>query len=146
METQKHWIQLELFAKDPLLDAPLSSRRQRLAASGMPLREPRDSPRVPPADARSLRKLRKKSKPTGPVTFVMATVNDSGLAVGESHPNCRYLDSEVETARDFRAQGYSYSEISRMLDMPIRTIRDYVSGRRRNQSVATWKRVKRHLP
>lgn len=145
MKTQKHWIQLELFAADPLLDAPPSSRRQRLSASGMPLREPRDCPRVPPAGTRSLRKQRKKSKPTGPVTFVMATVNDSGLAVGESHPNCRYLDSEVETAREFRRQGYSYKRISQMLDMPIRTIRDYVAGTRRQESVSGWKKIRRHL-
>jgi hypothetical protein len=67
------------------------------------------------------------------------TVNDSGRAIGEDHVNARYLDSDVEHARQLRAQGYTYKQISVMLDMPIRTLRDYISGRRRCQSAAGWK-------
>lgn len=67
------------------------------------------------------------------------TVNDNGRAIGEDHVNARYLNSDVEHARQLRAQGYTYRQISLMLDMPIRTLRDYLSGRRRCQSVAGWK-------
>nr|DAL54787.1 MAG TPA_asm: InsA C-terminal domain [Caudoviricetes sp.] len=67
------------------------------------------------------------------------TVNDNGRAIGEDHVNARYLNADVEHARQLRAQGYTYRQISQMLDMPIRTLRDYLSGRRRCQSVAGWK-------
>ena len=66
-------------------------------------------------------------------------VNDNGRAIGEDHVNARYLNADVEHARQLRAQGYTYRQISQMLDMPIRTLRDYLSGRRRCQSVAGWK-------
>lgn len=88
---------------------------------------------------------RKKTKQTGPVTEVIANVNDGGVPIGESHPNCRYLDKEVEQVRQFRAEGYTLAQLSRMMDMPIRTIRDYIAGTRRQQSVAGWKKIKRHL-
>lgn len=70
---------------------------------------------------------------------LIVTVNDSGRAIGEDHVNAIYLNSDVENARQLRAQGYTYRQISQMLDMPIRTLRDYLSGRRRCQSVAGWK-------
>ena len=79
-------------------------------------------------------------------TFVMetVTVNDDGRTIGEDHLNAKYLDEDVEHARELRAQGYTYRKISAILDMPIRTIRDYISGRRRAQSVAGWKKIKRY--
>lgn len=70
-------------------------------------------------------------------------VNDNGRAIGESHGNARYLDSDVENARQLRAEGYTYAQISQMMDMPVRTIRSYLDGSRRAQSVAGWKVVKR---
>ena len=73
------------------------------------------------------------------------TVNDEGRAIGEDHVNARYLDEDVEHARELVASGqYTLREISQMLDMPIRTIRDYAKGTRRNQSVAGWKKIKRY--
>lgn len=70
-------------------------------------------------------------------------VNDLGRAIGEDHAGAKYLDSDVDHARELRAQGYTLREISKMLDMPIRTIRGYLDGSRRSQSVADWKVVKR---
>ena len=74
---------------------------------------------------------------------VVAVVNDAGRVIGEDHANAKYLDSDVESVKRLRAEGYTYRQISRMLDMPIRTLRDYLSGRRRCQSVAGWKVVYR---
>lgn len=76
--------------------------------------------------------------------FETVTVNDNGRPIGEDHRNARYLDDDVERARELRAQGYSFLEVSKMMDMPIRTIRDYVSGRRRAQSIAGWKKIRRY--
>lgn len=89
---------------------------------------------------------RKKSKKHTRDSFVsiMAPVNDSGRVIGEEHRNARYLDEDVEHARELVASGqHTLREISQMLDMPIRTIRDYASGRRRNQSIAGWRKIKR---
>ena len=72
---------------------------------------------------------------------MMAAVNDAGRVIGEDHANARYLDSDVANVIELRRQGYTYREISRMMDMPIRTLRDYLSGRLRCQSVAGWKAV-----
>ena len=74
---------------------------------------------------------------------MMAAVNDAGRVIGEDHVNARYLDSDVANVIELRRQGYTYREISRRMDMPIRTLRDSLSGRRRCQSVAGWKAVSR---
>lgn len=86
----------------------------------------------------------KRSKRNIRSHFETVTVNDNGRPIGEDHRNARYLDDDVERARELRAQGYSFLDVSRMMDMPIRTIRDYVTGRRRNQSVAGWKKIRRY--
>ena len=70
-------------------------------------------------------------------------VNDLGRTIGQDHVNARYLESDIENVIQLRFEGYSYTEISRMMDMPIRTIRGYLDGSRRSQSVAGWKVVKR---
>ena len=86
----------------------------------------------------------KRSKRNIRSHFETVTVNDNGRPIGEDHRNARYLDDDVERARELRAQGYSFLEVSKMMDMPIRTIRDYVSGRRRAQSIAGWKKIRRY--
>ena len=85
----------------------------------------------------------KRSKRNIRSHFETVTVNDNGRPIGEDHRNARYLDDDVERARELRAQRYSFLDVSRMMDMPIRTIRDYVTGRMRNQSVAGWKKIRR---
>ena len=70
-------------------------------------------------------------------------VNDIGRAIGEDHWAALYTDADVERAREFRQQGYTLRQISKMLDMPVRTVRGYLDGSRRNQSISGWKVVKR---
>lgn len=84
------------------------------------------------------------ARPRSAVTM-MVSVNDAGNVVGEDHRNAKYLDSDIEHAIELRQEGYSFREISLMMDMPIRTIRGYVDGTRRNQSVAGWKKIKRYV-
>lgn len=72
-------------------------------------------------------------------------VNDLGRAVGEDHANAKYLERDVEAAKRLRAEGYTWARIAEMLDMPVRTVRSYVDGSRRNQSVADFKMVKRWI-
>ena len=70
-------------------------------------------------------------------------VNDNGKPIGQDHRNARYLDEDVEHVIELRAEGYTYQQISRMLDMPIRTLRGYLNGSSRNQSVAGFKTIMR---
>lgn len=70
-------------------------------------------------------------------------VNDGGRAIGQDHVNARYLDSDVERVIGLRAEGYTLRQISEMMEMPIRTLRGYLDGSRRCQSVAGFKVVKR---
>lgn len=93
----------------------------------------------------AMRKKRRKLNAQTPSVMTIVTVNDGGRAIGEDHVNAKYLDEDVERARELVASGqYKLREISQMLDMPIRTIRDYAKGTRRNQSVAGWKKVRRY--
>lgn len=88
---------------------------------------------------------RRVSSAHQPSVTTVVTVNDSGRTIGEDHVNAKYLDEDVERARELVASGqYKLREISQMLDMPIRTIRDYAKGTRRNQSVAGWKKIRRY--
>lgn len=92
-----------------------------------------------------MRKKKRKLNVQTPSVMTMVTVNDGGRAIGEDHVNAKYLDEDVEHARALVASGqYTLREISQMLDMPIRTIRDYAKGTRRNQSVAGWKKIRRY--
>ena len=107
---------------------------------------PEHSRSVPWLGLRRSAMRRKKRRANTRNSFVMTTVtvNDEGRAIGEDHINAKYLDEDVEHARELVASGqYTLREISQMLDMPIRTIRDYAKGTRRNQSVAGWKKIKR---
>lgn len=86
-----------------------------------------------------------RSARSSPGTFVRVTivVNDNGRPIGESHARAKYLDDDVDEVRELRSEGYTYRQIAEMMEMPIRTIRGYLDGSRRCQSVAGWKTVKR---
>ena len=127
--SRRYFLEQQPFLWSELQKWPESSRSVHwleLKSSGMP------------------RKRRVSSAHQPSVTTVV-TVNDSGRTIGEDHVNAKYLDEDVERARELVASGqYKLREISQMLDMPIRTIRDYAKGTRRNQSVAGWKKIRRY--
>lgn len=74
---------------------------------------------------------------------VLVSIGDSGRPVGESAPNAKYTDAEIDMVFELRNQGYFYREISEMMDMPVRTIRTVLDGSRRNKHVVGWKKLKR---
>lgn len=61
----------------------------------------------------------------------VAVLSESGAFIGESSPVAKYTDHEVLLCMDLRLEGYSLLEISQKMDIPIRTIRDFFSGKRR---------------
>ena len=121
------WLQLSLF------QLPIMPERSPSEACNAP----RSSPQPKPKHATCAR--------THTVVTMIATVADNGAVIGEDHWNAKYLDSDIEHAIELRQEGYTFREISLMLDMPIRTIRSYVDGSRRCQSVAGWKKIKRSV-
>lgn len=138
------WIQLELNLGIPSASQLSCPHQRRTYSSGRPKRR-KNSQSVQWPELRLLIPQCGKSDTGGRrhLISVTVTINDVGRPIGEDHRNARYTDNDVENAIGLRQQGYTYRKVSEMMDMPIRTIRDYVSGRRRCQSVAGWKKVKR---
>lgn len=68
-------------------------------------------------------------------------LNEFGKRIGESHSNAKYTDSEVHTVLGLHGEGYGYKRISKMMDMPIRTVRCIAKGARRCQTPVTYKEV-----
>lgn len=140
------WQQMSLFeppseqelSRLEALQGKRSSTRQLkklgvwLPGSSRPQKKHKRAPTVRECLARGLTRI-----------HVKVAVNDSGHAIGEDHVGAKYLDSDVESALELRSQGYTLRQISQMLDMPIRTIRGYLDGSRRNQSIAGWRTFQR---
>lgn len=72
---------------------------------------------------------------------IHVAVNERGLRIGEDHQNARYSNSEVEMVFKLRDGGWGYKRIAAAVEMPIRTVRDYLTGRRRCQFADRFKTV-----
>nr|DAD93956.1 MAG TPA: InsA C-terminal domain [Siphoviridae sp. ctRg81] len=59
------------------------------------------------------------------------SLSDKYARVGESSPHAKYTDVELIHCFDLRLAGLSLREISRKMDIPVRTLRDIFSGNRR---------------
>lgn len=124
---------------------PSSPSRQRKLSSAL-MQLPSAMQKDLSPDCELSMKVSKKSKKNTRLSswqMVMCSLGDSGRPVGESSVKAKYLDADVEHARQLREEGYSWTDISRMLEIPVRTVRGFVDGSRRSQSVSGWKRLKR---
>lgn len=74
---------------------------------------------------------------------MVVRVDDRGYTIGEDHHGARYTDRDVEMVKELRDEGWSLKDISLKMDMPMRTIRSYIDGTRRGESVAGFKEVVR---
>lgn len=72
----------------------------------------------------------------------LVAVNERGMRIGEDHPNARYTDAEIDTLWSLRDEGYGYKRIALFMDMPVRTVRDIIKGKRRAYVATRWKRVR----
>lgn len=52
------------------------------------------------------------------------SLSDKSARVGESSPHAKYTDVELIHCFDLRLAGLSLREISRKMDIPVRTLRD----------------------
>lgn len=58
-------------------------------------------------------------------------LSDASVRVGESSPKAKYSDQDLIHCFDLRLAGLSLREISQKMDIPMRTLRDIFSGKRR---------------
>lgn len=58
-------------------------------------------------------------------------LSDASVRVGVSSPKAKYSDQDLIHCFDLRLAGLSLREISQKMDIPIRTLRDIFSSKRR---------------
>lgn len=73
---------------------------------------------------------------------IIVAVNERGLRIGQDHQNARYSDAEVEMVFRLRDEGMGYKLIAAAVEMPIRTVRDFINGKRRCQFAAAYRVTK----
>lgn len=60
------------------------------------------------------------------------------LARGEKHPKAKHPDGVVEAALALYDAGMGYKLIAQVFEVPVRTVRDWVSGRTRSEVPDRW--------
>ncbi len=74
----------------------------------------------------------------------VVAVNDRGRLIGEHHQNAKLTDAQVDEMRYFREhKGMTYGEIAKRFSLPKSTVADICKYRRRAQTPARWKTVKK---
>ncbi len=72
-------------------------------------------------------------------------VNDRGLRVGQDHQNAKLTDAEVELLLKLRAEDrafWSYRLLAEKFEISKRSVRDYLTGRRRGQVAIAFRAVR----
>jgi hypothetical protein len=78
---------------------------------------------------------------------VYVAVDEAGLRVGETHPNAKLTDKEVEQIRDLHEiAGWNYSELAEAYSAPKVTIQKICTYQRRASTIARWKVLLLHFP
>ena len=106
----------------------------------------KNCPSIPSCENSPSKKSSTKCEPNTLSTSlqtVQVAIGECGRPIGESAPNAKYTDAEIDMVFELRKQGYYYHEISKMMDMPVRTIRTVLDGSRRSKHIVGWKTLKR---
>lgn len=61
-----------------------------------------------------------------------------GARIGEDAPSAKYTDEEVDRVLAMRAEGMSYREIARIMDIPKSTVWAICRGLLRSAMVDRW--------
>jgi transposase len=68
-------------------------------------------------------------------------LNETGRRIGESHPNTKLTDHDVELILALVDEGLSYTEVAEKFEVSKSCIQHLVSGRNRGQWAARMIRV-----
>lgn len=79
----------------------------------------------------------KGKEPMGKIVAVSA----KGVRIGEDSPRARYTNAEVDQVFMLRREGYSFSKVAEIMDMPKSTVWAICSGLMRATVPARYKRV-----
>lgn len=66
-------------------------------------------------------------------------VNDRGYVIGEQHHRAKLSDHEVDLVLELIDEGIPPGEVARKFDISRRTVRDYIAGRYRSQTITGHK-------
>jgi DNA-binding transcriptional regulator YiaG len=76
---------------------------------------------------------------------VYVAVSETGMRLGETHANAKLTDHEVDLMRELREQdGLSYAQLAAKFEVPIPTVQNICTYRRRAVSIAGWKVIILH--
>jgi len=70
------------------------------------------------------------------------TRNERGYRIGQSHPQARYTDREIELVHQLRDDGLSYGRIAQAMEMPKSTVAEIIEGKIRCQQIGVEVRRK----
>jgi hypothetical protein len=74
----------------------------------------------------------------------VVAVNDRGRLIGEHHQNAKLTNAQVDEMRDLREdQGLAYGALAKRFSVPKSTVADICKYRRRAQTPARWKTIKK---
>ena len=78
---------------------------------------------------------------------VFIAVDENGVRIGETHPNAKLTDAQVDEMRDLReGKGWSYDQLAEHFDVPYITVQKICTYQRRASTIARWKVLLLHFP
>lgn len=78
---------------------------------------------------------------------VFIAVDENGLRIGETHPNAKLTDAQVDEMRDLRElKGWTYDQLAAHFGVPYITVQKICTYERRASTIARWKVLLLHFP
>ena len=78
---------------------------------------------------------------------VFIAVDENGLRIGETHPNAKLTDAQVDDMREKRESlGWTYDQLAEHFDVPYITVQKICTYQRRASTIARWKVLLLHFP
>ena len=78
---------------------------------------------------------------------VFIAVDENGLRIGETHPNAKLTDAQVDEMRDLRElKGWTYDQLAEHFSVPYITVQKICTYERRASTIARWKVLLLHFP
>lgn len=78
---------------------------------------------------------------------VFIAVDENGLRIGETHPNAKLTDAQVDEMRDLRENdGLTYDQLAERFGVPYITVQKICTYARRASTIARWKVLLLHMP
>ncbi len=75
------------------------------------------------------------------MTSHRVAVNDQGRRIGQSHPQAKLTDRDVELLLALRDGGWTYKALAEKFDVSKSQVRNICTGRKRSQLPADWRVV-----